>query len=167
MIVVSDTSPLNYLVLIGQDRILPTLFGRVIAPPAVIGELLHPGAPALIRSWAASPPEWLEVLAPSVVDQSLPLGLGETEAISLAREIHADTLLLDERRAVLVARGLGLAVTGTLGVLELAAERQLIDLADVVVALRKTTFRCSDNVFEELLRRDKQRQSKSTGRQDD
>ena len=51
MIVVSDTSPLNYLVLIEHSRVLPLLFGRVIAPPAVIAELQHPGAPAVVRAW--------------------------------------------------------------------------------------------------------------------
>ena len=41
MIVVSDTSPLNYLVLIEVDRLLPDLFGQVTAPPAVLAELQH------------------------------------------------------------------------------------------------------------------------------
>ncbi len=39
MIVVSDTSPLNYLVLIGADHVLPILFGRVVAPPVVLSEM--------------------------------------------------------------------------------------------------------------------------------
>jgi predicted nucleic acid-binding protein len=43
MLVVSDTSPLNYLVLIGQEAILPSLFGRVLTTPAVLRELSHPG----------------------------------------------------------------------------------------------------------------------------
>ncbi len=42
MIVVSDTSPLNYLVLIGAIDVLPKLFGEVYAPPAVIQEFQHP-----------------------------------------------------------------------------------------------------------------------------
>ena len=84
MIVVSDTSPLNYLVLIQQEHVLPSLFSRVVAPPAVVRELGHPAAPSAARLWAASPPSWLEILVPSFVDESLSLGLGETEAISLA-----------------------------------------------------------------------------------
>jgi len=39
MIVVSDTSPLHYLVLIRCEHVLPRLFGRVLAPPGVITEL--------------------------------------------------------------------------------------------------------------------------------
>ena len=56
MIVVSDTSPLNYLVLIERVHVLPTLFGRVVAPVAVIAELGHPATPTVVRAWAADPP---------------------------------------------------------------------------------------------------------------
>ena len=44
MIDVSDTSPLNYLVLIEAVEVLPALFGRVVVPPAVIEELQAQGA---------------------------------------------------------------------------------------------------------------------------
>jgi hypothetical protein len=37
MIVVPDTSPLNYLVLVEADRFLPSLFGKVVVPPGVVG----------------------------------------------------------------------------------------------------------------------------------
>jgi hypothetical protein len=40
MIVVADTSPLNYLILIEQVKILEALYGQVIVPPAVQDELL-------------------------------------------------------------------------------------------------------------------------------
>lgn len=49
MIVVSDTSPLNYLVLIGADDVLPALFGQVLAPPAVLDEMQHAKAPAQVQ----------------------------------------------------------------------------------------------------------------------
>ena len=63
MIVVSDTSPLNYLVLIGHVEILPTLFGRVLVPPAVMAELQQSGTPEPVRRWAGMPPGWLETRA--------------------------------------------------------------------------------------------------------
>lgn len=56
MIVVADTSPLNYLILLGHSEILFSLFGRVLAPEAVVIEMQHPDAPAHVRIWAASPP---------------------------------------------------------------------------------------------------------------
>ena len=157
MIVVSDTSPLNYLVLIQHVEVLPALFGRVVAPPAVLDELQHPGTPAAVRAWAAAPPGWLEVRAPASIDPGLRLGPGEAEAISLARELKADAVLIDERKALTVARQCGLFVTGTLGVLEIAAEKGLIVLAEAIAALRRTSFRVSDEILDEVLRRDRKR----------
>ena len=60
MIVVSDTSPLHYLVLIDCGEVLPALFGRVIIPEAVARELESGGAPEKIRKWLATEPKWLE-----------------------------------------------------------------------------------------------------------
>lgn len=161
MIVVSDTSPLNYLVQIGQANVLPVLFDRIVAPPAVIVELRHPGAPSDVRDWAANAPPWLEVISPSVVDLTLKLGTGETEAISVARELGADMLLIDERKAAATATQLGLRAVGTLNVLSLAAERSLLDLSSAIASLRQTTFREPTKLVEELLKRDSQRRSQS------
>src|SRR4051812_9445562 len=61
MIVVADTSPLCYLVLVDQIEVLASLFGQVVIPPAVLQELGHPRTPAPVQKWAASPPSWLEV----------------------------------------------------------------------------------------------------------
>ena len=88
MIVVSDTSPLNYLVLIGHVDVLPTLFDRIVTPPAVIAELLHPSTPQIVHAWAMTPPSWLEIIPPSLIDSSLNLGRGEAEAISVALELE-------------------------------------------------------------------------------
>lgn len=157
MIVVTDTSPLNYLVLIGHVGVLTALFDRVVAPPAVIRELLHPRSPSPVRTWANSPPSWLEVIAPSVIDPILHLGAGETEALSVAGELNADFLLIDERKATAVAQRLGHRVVGTLNVLALAAERDLVDLSSAIAALRQTTFREPKKLVEELLARDARR----------
>jgi len=61
MIVVSDTSPLNYLVLVGAIDVLPKLFGEVYVPLAVIQELQHPRTPVPVKQWAQSPPDWLRI----------------------------------------------------------------------------------------------------------
>jgi predicted nucleic acid-binding protein len=50
--------------------------------------------------------------------------------LALARALSADLVLMDDRAGVAVAHQFGFAVTGTLGVLDLAARRGLIDLAD-------------------------------------
>jgi len=154
MIVVSDTSPLNYLILIGQEHVLPVLYDRVVTPPAVMRELLHPGTPERVKSWAASPPHWLEIVSPAKIDPTLALGAGEAEAIAVALQLQPDLMLIDERKASLVAIRLGLKVTGTVGVLDLAADKQLLDLPQAFASLRQTTFRGPEALMEELLKQD-------------
>ena len=60
-VVVSDTTPLNYLILIGEIGVLPLLFEKVFVPPAVIQEMKHPRAPAAVSLWATSLPAWVEI----------------------------------------------------------------------------------------------------------
>ncbi len=60
MIVVADTSPLNYLVLIGAAGVLEPLYTRVAVPEAVLIELKQPQAPAKVRAWIENPPAWLD-----------------------------------------------------------------------------------------------------------
>lgn len=158
MLVVSDTSPLNYLLLIGHEAVLPSLFGRVFTTPGVLRELRHPGSPDPVRDWSGAPPPWLEVRSPAALEPSLRLGRGETEAISLALELQADIVLIDERKGMQAATALGLVVTGTLAVLELASERQLLHLPSAIAALRQTTFRASERLYEEMLRRAAERE---------
>ena len=50
MIVVADTTPINYLILIGETEVLPKLYGRVVIPPAVHEELTNSRAPASVRT---------------------------------------------------------------------------------------------------------------------
>jgi predicted nucleic acid-binding protein len=60
-LVVADTSPINYLILIGHIEILPSLFTRVILPDVVRKELMHSKAPAAVQRWIAHPPSWAEL----------------------------------------------------------------------------------------------------------
>ena len=154
MIVVSDTSPLNYLVLIGAEQVLPSLFGQVLAPPEVLLEMQHAKAPRQVSAWAQSPPGWLEVRAPEGTPQFPGLGPGESAAIALAQERQATAILIDERDSTAVAQQLGLVVTGTLAILCLASERGLLSLPAAFAALRQTTFRGPTALMEEMLRID-------------
>ena len=60
-VVVADTSPLNYLVLIGQIEVLPALFGRVVVPSEVLNELTYNSTPIRVREWIDSRPDWLDI----------------------------------------------------------------------------------------------------------
>jgi predicted nucleic acid-binding protein len=142
MIVVSDTSPLNYLVLIEAVEILPKLFGRVVVPQAVVDELTATGAPDAVRVWIENPPRWLEVRIPQLPDTSLALGRGERDAICMAVELSA-LCLLDDRKARREAERRGVKVAGLLAILAEAKDRGLIDADEIVERLAKTSFRAS------------------------
>ncbi len=85
MIVVADTSPINYLVLIQEIDILPEMYGRVLVPWVVREELRRQAAPEMVRAWIANAPAWLEVRVPTnTADDSLAkLDAGERDAIIL------------------------------------------------------------------------------------
>src|SRR6266851_416074 len=142
MIAVADTTPLNYLILIDQTRLLPALFERVLIPPAVFEELRNPKAPELVRSWLTDPPSWLEVqrVRPRPGSSLDYLDAGEPEAIALAEELQADYVLLDESEARQEAAHRKLPYIGTLGILRQAAQLGLIDLPSTLTRLQQTTF---------------------------
>jgi predicted nucleic acid-binding protein len=164
MIVVSDTTPLNYLILIGSVEILPAIFGRVYAPSAVIVELLHARSPEAVRTWASRPPAWLAVQDPAHLDETLKLDPGETAAISLALELHADRVLIDERKGYKAVLQRGLKPASTLGVIAEAHYRGLIDFETTIERLeRDTTFHISKEFLEEFKRQVRQKNPSQEG----
>jgi predicted nucleic acid-binding protein len=155
VIVVADTSPLRYLILIEHEYILPALYGRVLVPPAVMAELAREQTPDIVRQRLSDRPEWLIVQAPAepVAVRRSGLGPGEAAAIALALEQSADALLMDDRDARREARDHGLTVLGTLRVLADAAEHGFADLRTALDRLRQTNFRASNHIINELLAR--------------
>ncbi len=151
--VIADTGPINYLILIEHIDVLPKLFQRVIFPSVVRDELAD--APPMVRHWIANAPAWIEVRQTThVYDAALEaekLDAGEEDAIALAMEIHADLLLMDDREGVTAARRKGIEVTGTLGVLGLAAQRGLLDLREAFARIKHTNFRYRQETMDALL----------------
>jgi predicted nucleic acid-binding protein len=86
MIVISDTSPINYLILTGEIEILEKLFKRIVIPQAVFSELQHTKTPQQVKDWIANAPSWFEVKQAdaSLFTPSKWIGNGEIEAIALA-----------------------------------------------------------------------------------
>jgi predicted nucleic acid-binding protein len=129
LVVVSDASPIRALHHLGLLSLCRDLYGSVIVPEAVRQELRHPTStcqPLEIEGHAG-----FEVRAPrsNSVDLGVPsdLDAGEIEAITLAIELKADLILMDERKGTEAARRLGLATIGVFGVLLEAKRRSLID----------------------------------------
>ncbi len=162
MAIVSNTSPSSYLVLIGEVGILQQLYGKIYVPNAVLSELNSPDAPQVLRDWVQSHPAWLIVQDPAVIQASLALHAEETHAISLAMEVHAERLIIDEQAGRESARSLGVPVVGTVGLLDLAAERGFVDLPLALKRLNSTNFRIAQSLIEEVLQRDGLRRQKTS-----
>jgi predicted nucleic acid-binding protein len=161
-LVIADTGPLNYLVLIDSIDILPKLFDTIFIPAAVCDELRDEDAPAAVRKWIARPPRWLEVRpnpenATHVIST---LNKGEQAAIALASSLKADLILMDDRAGVAAANKQGFHVTGTLGVLGVAAQQGLVDLAEMIARLKATNFRYRQEILDALLAKHKQKTGK-------
>ena len=154
MIVVADTSPINYLVLVEEIGILPIMYGRVVIPQTVRVELMRASAPQMVRAWTLHPPAWLEVRSPLAVPDSAlaKLDLGERDAITLAMELQADQLIVDDRQGRREAERRAIPVIGTLGVLREAATLGLLDIRVAVERLQTTSFYVAPEVLAALLK---------------
>lgn len=151
MIVIADTSPLIVLVNIDCVDALAKLFGQVVIPPAVARELIMPSRPQRVRDFFATAPSWLKIRSPSTSLTIPGLHPGEIEAISLAEELRADLLLIDERKAYKEAVARKLNAAGTVRVLERAASEGLLDLKVVFERLKQADFWISHKLLDERL----------------
>ena len=157
MIVVADTSVILNLALVGQAELLAVLFREVLVPPSVGSEFARL-AESHGRFAGLRLPAWVRVQEPAAIPAALAfhgeLHPGETEALALALEIHADGVLIDEAAGRAVALELGLTPIGVLGILVRAKRRgQLAAIAPVVDALlQRAQFRASPDLVREVLR---------------
>ncbi|WP_297072991.1 DUF3368 domain-containing protein [Thermococcus sp.] len=155
MKVVSNSGPLIALAKVGKLYVLRELFGKIIIPRAVWIEVVEKdrGKPGSDEVASA---EWIEVVEVkdrlSVDILRSEIEIGEAEAIVLAKELDADLLLLDEKIPRIIAKSLGLNVTGSLAVLFLAWKRGLIDedIDDLIRELRSKGVYFSDEVVKAL-----------------
>ncbi|WP_427162113.1 DUF3368 domain-containing protein [Aliinostoc sp. HNIBRCY26] len=163
MIVISDTSAITNLAAIDQLRLLPLLYKQVIIPEAVYRELvdIDPPVPGSAEVQTAT---WLEVKLIANrefverLQSEVRLDPGESEAITLALELQADLLLIDERRGRAEADRLGIKITGLLGILVEAKRKNLIlavkPLIDALIATSE--FRVSSALYKQILITDPQ-----------
>lgn len=122
MLVVSDTSPILNLAVIGHLDLLRRQFGDVVLPPAVLEELkVDADYPGTVEIRQALEEGWLRMveLQNDQMTRALRRELddGEAEAIALALELGVETILMDERDGRLIAKAMRLAPIGVLGVL--------------------------------------------------
>lgn len=150
--VVSNATPIRYLAEIEVVEILPYLFQRVVIPSMVLQELTHEHTPKIVRNFIVSHPEWLEIRNVKSKDNTLnTLDPGEQEAISLAGEIQAKTILLDDKDARCIAEQKGFYCVGTLGILAEAAKKNKIDILHAIALLKQTKFRAKPQLFQQVI----------------
>ncbi len=161
MIAVSNTTPLRYLIAIGQEHLLGHLFEKVFVPAAVHAELLDTRTPEMVRLRVLSLPAWFEVRA---VQESaefvfpVTVHRGDREAILLAEALRSDILLIDEQIGRTIALSRDLPLSGTLGVLERAdAEGLVTDFPHVLKNLKASGFFIAEVLQQELLQRHRAR----------
>jgi len=166
MIAVSNTTPLRYLLAIGQQDLLRKLFDRILIPPAVFEELTAIHTPAIVRDAVSSSSEWIEIREAKTIPSAPHLVLlhrGERQAILLAEAVQPDFLLLDDKAARAQALLRGLPLSGTLGVLERGdALGYTHAFPETLKRLKTSGFFLSPSLEKLLLARHKIRRAKST-----
>lgn len=159
MIVVSDTTPIISLIKIQKLSLLQQLFGTVLIPESVYTELttnlsFAEEAKIVQKSDFLKTVSVQNKMSVKLLQQISGLDNGESEAIILMSEQNADLLIMDERKGRKVATKIGLAMTGTVGVLVQAFNEKLLSCSDIencLYELRKSNIRISDNLIQQAL----------------
>ncbi len=156
MILVLDASPLITLARIGSLDLLRQLADQIVIPDAVYAESVSraPGRPGSLDLAQA---DW--ITCRTVENQALVqqlrtrIGLGESEAIVLTREIGADAVVLDDATARRLAEQEGCRVVGLLGLLVVAKQRGLLSaVRPLLDAMRNSGFFVGDELYATILR---------------
>ena len=151
---VCDTGPINYLIQIDAINVLTELFRPILAPLSVHQELSASAAPSKVRAWTAQTPPWFELQDPpqSLTTNFPGLSATDLQVLSLASELKS-AVLIDDRAARIAARQLSLPILGTLGILELASAKHLINLPDAIDRLKRTNIRIAPELYNHILHR--------------
>lgn len=158
MIIVSDTSPLSSLFLINQLDLLPAVFGKIIVPQMVMKELMVLETDFGHDLSTIHSATWLETQTATDMEAVKKyrqfLDEGESEAIVLAKELHADYLLIDDKQGRNAADHEGLTTIGVLGVFLLAKKAGKIEaVRPLMEELRaKAKFFIKEGLYQSVLK---------------
>lgn len=159
MIIISDTTPIISLIKINRLDLLEELFGEVLIPDAVFRELTT-NVTFKEEADIVKSSEFIKVSSIQnrksleILQAASGLDAGESEAIILADELKSDVLIIDERRGRKVAQNLGIAITGTIGILIQAYHEKILSEEEVKSCfkyLKNSSIRLSDTLIQEAL----------------
>jgi uncharacterized protein len=153
LVVISDTSPITNLIAIGRLGLLNKLFVDIVVPIGVYNELIEiPRNETTLKDC-----NWIHVRETrnliTVAEFLNDLDQGEAEAISIAIELKADLVLIDEKLGRRIAEENGLKITGLLGVLQRAKLKAFIDEVKPILdqLIEDTGFRVHPKLYKEVL----------------
>ncbi|WP_420643340.1 DUF3368 domain-containing protein [Candidatus Leptofilum sp.] len=152
MIIVADSSALVALSTCNALEFLTQLYEDVKVPQAVYDEVTVSGKPE-----AHSLAKFLEKRIVTVDSSQFVLaagglGRGEIEAMLLYKNLAADYLLIDDRRARALAESNEIRCVGALGILLLAKHNRLLDqITPFIEVLQNSTLHYSKNLLEKTL----------------
>ena len=158
MIVISDTTPIISLMKVDRLDLLQQLFDVVYIPMAVYRELTeneaYPREAKRVQECDFLCVEKVENEKSVAILRNLTgLDAGESEAIILADEKQSDVLLMDENKGRQVAKKMGIAITGTIGILMQAFDEKMLTRADVeecIEHLKESGIRISEKLYQGL-----------------
>ena len=156
MIVISDTSTLSGLILIGRIDILIHIFNQIFIPKTIKEELL-----SLIK-YSKEINDLInkkfiiikdDIQSELVNDLAGLLDKGEAQAIALSIELNADLLIMDEMEGRTVAKAIGLNVIGLLGLLIIAKRKNIVEEVKPIMddLKEKAGFWIGNNLYESVL----------------
>lgn len=152
MLIVADSSALVALATCDALEFLTALYDDVKVPQAVYDEVTISGKPEARLLVTFLEERVVTVDSAQYVLTAGGLGRGEIEAMLLYKNLSADYLLIDDRRARAVAESNEIRCVGALGILLLAKHHHLIDqIAPYVEILRSSPLHYSPNLLEKTL----------------
>lgn len=149
MRIVCDSSTIIALEKINHLWLLENFSEEILIPPAVNKEIKSKkgiNLPACFRVEEAKDKLYIE-------QNRKNLQIGEVEAITLAKDIKADLIILDDKKARKLAEEEGLKVAGLLALLITAKEKGIIErVKPIVDDLKRHSFFIGEDIYVEILK---------------
>ncbi|KIM11775.1 MAG: hypothetical protein KU38_06300 [Sulfurovum sp. FS08-3] len=148
--IIGDSSALVALATMDRLELLEKIFDTIYVPQAVYDEVTITQKPqsSKLKIFLANRVKKVELDI-----SKMGLGQGELEAIRLYKDMNADFLLIDDKRAKSFAQLNGVNVIGSLGVLILAKEKNFISsIKDDLEKLQNSNLFISKHLLETILR---------------